>query len=154
MIVGGLLAGAIPGLLSTVLMVLFEIPFWKKWGFNQLIEWQLNWALFSRLAWGNPITRSRLKVPLTVAGHLFHGVISGIVFSLVLPMELLLFGQGSSILLEAVAYSAVLWIIFSLLLARQYQTRLGFRSSKRGLLVALLSHLVYGTFLGLIISIA
>lgn len=147
----GLLVAAIFGFLSTVLMVLFEIPFWKALGFDELVEWQLNWALVSRLSGRNTQGSMKWKVPLTIAGHLFHGAISSIVLFLLLPIVIVPFGLGSSILLATITYSIVLWVIFSIVLRGQYEVRLGFRSSDRGLLVALLSHVIYGSVLGILL---
>jgi hypothetical protein len=77
--------GAFSGLAGTVFMTLFEIPFWKKWGTSELVEWQLNWAIVSRLS-GRPSWKSQPPNAIwSIVGHLFHGTVSGIVFSLLFP---------------------------------------------------------------------
>jgi Na+/H+ antiporter NhaA len=84
---------------------------------------------------------------------LWHGTLAGIVFGLLLPVLTLLAGNFS-VLLDAVVYSAALWIIFMLAPRRLFESAGGRRISDRSLLVALASHFVYGIFLGLLVSLA
>jgi len=56
-----------------------------------------------------------------------------------------------AILLAALLYSTILWAIFSIMLRGTFEAAGGVRISNRGVLVALLSHLVYGFFLGLFV---
>ena len=36
------------GLFSTLVMSIFEIPFWRKWGLEGVLEWHENQVLFSK----------------------------------------------------------------------------------------------------------
>ena len=145
-----ILAGII-GLFSAALMTLFEYPFWKKWGMSAVGEWQLNWVMVSRLdkKW------KAMKQPIlswTIASHLSHGVVAGIAFRLLLPFFFLLIPFAKvSILLDAVVFSVVLWLSFTVLGRRTFESAGGIKITNRGLLGALLSDVIYGFFLGLLI---
>ena len=45
----GLVRAGLAGLAAGVLMTLFEIPFWKKWGLEGVAEWQVNAVMVSVL---------------------------------------------------------------------------------------------------------
>jgi hypothetical protein len=41
------------GLFSTLMMSLFELPFWRKWGLEGVLEWHENQVLYSKFCkWG------------------------------------------------------------------------------------------------------
>ena len=141
---------AIAGLGAVILMTLFEFPFWKKWGLEGVAEWQMNSVIVSKT-----VRRSRrtAEAPISwmIGGHLFHGTVAGVVFGLFLPFIALLATSMLAILLAALLYSTILWAIFSIMLRGTFEAAGGVRISNRGVLVALLSHLVYGFFLGLFV---
>ena len=120
--------GTLLGFVSTLPMVLFEIPFWKSWGINELVEWQLNGAIVSRLT-GNRNPR----VGWIIGSHLFHGAISGLVFSLLLPLSLGFPFGSVTVLVDALLYIVLLWLIFSVAPRGVYEVNVGFRSSGRAL---------------------
>jgi len=129
-------------------MVIFEIPFWKKWGISELVEWQLNRVIVSKeMGNRNP------RVPWIVAGHLFHGAIAGFVLSLLLPLTVGISFSRAPVLFDSLVYSLILWLMFSFAPRTLYEKKLGFRSSGRGLVIALSSHVVYGISLGLLLSL-
>jgi hypothetical protein len=134
-------------------MILFEFPFWMKWGMEGVAEWQTNWVILSKLARVNSNRIREPRTSWTITLHLWHGTLAGIVFGLLLPVLTLLAGNFS-VLLDAVVYSAALWIIFMLAPRRLFESAGGRRISDRSLLVALASHFVYGIFLGLLVSLA
>jgi hypothetical protein len=143
-----LLSGCFAGLVAAVCMTIFELPFWRRWGMEGVAEWQVNATIVSLLIRG--FTRKRVSTSMAVAMHLFHGVVLGIVF------RLLLLGLiGSSFLSSlvpsyAIAYSAVLWIISPFLTRSLFERSGEFRMTRKGLAVSFLSHIVYGVFLGLL----
>jgi len=144
------LLAAIAGLGAVILMTLFEFPFWKKWGLEGVAEWQMNSVIVSKTA---RRSRRTAEAPISwmIGGHLFHGTVAGVVFGLFLPVIALLATSMLAILLAALLYSTILWAIFSIMLRGAFEAAGGVRISNRGVLVALLSHLVYGFFLGLFV---
>jgi len=144
------LLAAIAGLGAVILMTLFEFPFWKKWGLEGVAEWQMNSVIVSKTA---RRSRRTAEAPISwmIGGHLFHGTVAGVVFGLFLPFIALLATSMLAILLAALLYSTILWAIFSIMLRGTFDAAGGVRISNRGVLVALLSHLVYGFFLGLFV---
>ena|SRR5712664_460363 len=149
-----LLGAAVAGLASTVFMTLFEFPFWKKSGMNGVAEWQTNWLIISRLTGGTSNRIQKPRISWTITLHLGHGAAAGIVFGLLLPFLKMLPAGSFSVLLDAVVYSVVLWVIFMLAPRRALESAGGTRISGRSLSIALGSHFVYGIFLGLLVPLA
>ncbi len=86
---------------------------------------------------------------MSVGMHLVHGAAMGIVFRVLLA----LLGTAipaSSILIYAIVYSGILWIISPFLSRSLFERAGGFRMTKRGLAVSFLAHGVYSVFLGLL----
>jgi hypothetical protein len=145
-----LLGACFIGLVAAICMTIFELPFRKKWGIEGVTEWQVNAVIVSVLI--RKFTRKRVNSSMTVAMHLFHGAALGIVFRVLLG----LLGApilSSSVLIFAIAYSNVLWIISPLLTRRFFELAGSFRITKKGLAVSLLAHNVYGVFLGLLMPV-
>ena len=40
-----LINGFIAGLIATVIMTIFQIPIWKKWGTTSILEWQISYLV-------------------------------------------------------------------------------------------------------------
>jgi uncharacterized protein YacL len=131
-------------------MTLFEIPFWRKGGMEGVAEWQVNsvivWVLIRRF------TQRRVVISMSVAMHLFHGAVLGALF-----LVLLYWLQTATILpmslVYALVYSVLLWIVSPYLTRNLFASLGGFRITREGLTVSLLGHVIYGIFLGLLISI-
>ena len=145
-----LLGAGLAGLASGVIMTLFEIPFWKKWGLEGVAEWQVNTVIVSVLI--RKFTRRKTGALMAVAMHLFHATILGILFLVLLIIS------RTPVLFPAtvgygVLYSIVLWIISPYLTRRLFETTGGFRMTTKGLTASFLAHVVYGVFLGLLIPI-
>ena len=146
----GLLAACFAGLVAAICMTVVEIPFWKKWGMEGVAEWQVNsvivWVLIRKF------TRRRVGSSMSVAMHWFHGAALGILFLVLLELSqtTILLPQ---VLVYAIVYSSVLWIVSPFLTRRFFESLGGFRMKREGLAVSLLAHVVYGIFLGLLIPI-
>lgn len=142
-----LLGACFAGLLAAICMTIFELPFWRKWGMEGVAEWQVNAVIVSVLI--RKFTQRRVVASMSVAMHLFHGTVLGIVFRLLVGLlgtTILL----SSVLSYAIVYSVVLWIISPFLTRRLFELSGGFRMTRKGLAVSFLSHNIYGVFLGLL----
>src|SRR2546427_9664419 len=100
-------------------MTIFEVPFWKKWGMGGVAEWQVNTVIVSVLI--RKFTRRRAAFSLSVAMHLFHGAALGIFFRallIVFRVNVLI----PSVLVYAILYSTVLWIIFPYLTRKIFES--------------------------------
>jgi len=146
-----LLGACFAGLLAAICMTIFELPFWRRWGMEGVAEWQVNAVIFSVLI--RKFTQRRVVASMSVAMHLFHGVLLGIVFRLLLLGLLGTTILTSSVLSYAIGYSVVLWIISPFLTRRFFEHIGGFRMTRKGLAVSFLAHNVYGVFLGLLIPV-
>ncbi len=145
-----LIAACFAGLVAAICMTLVEIPFWKKRGMGGVAEWQVNsvivWVLIRKF------TRRRVVSSMSVAMHLFHGAALGILFRVFLDLSqttILL----HLVLVYAIVYSCLLWIVSPFLTRRFFESAGGFRITREGLAVSFLSHIVYGICLGLLVSI-
>jgi len=115
--------GAIAGLFATIVMTLVEIPFWKKWGFQGVAEWQINWVIVSSMnnKW-KKITKPKLA--WTLGSHLLHGILAGIVFGILFPIFLFVRGlPKESALWIGLLYGMGLWFLFV------YSSRVAFEST-------------------------
>ena len=129
-------------------MTLFEFPFWRRLGVDGVAEWQVNSAIVWLLI--RKFTRRKVVTSMSVGMHLFHGAILGLLFLVLLDLfqaTILL----PAILVYAVVYSTLLWIVSPFLTRRLFESLGGFRMTRRGLTVSFLAHIVYGIFLGLLI---
>ncbi len=143
-----LLGACFAGLLAAICMTIFELPFWRRWGMEGVAEWQVNAVIVSVLI--RKFTRRRVVASMSVAMHLFHGAILGILFRLLLLGLLGTTILSSSVIGYAIVYSVVLWIISPFLTRRFFELSGGFRMTRKGLAVSFLAHNVYGVFLGLL----
>src|SRR6266852_1207396 len=143
-----LLAACFAGLVAAISMTLVEIPFWKKWGMEGVAEWQVNSVIVCVLI--RKFTRRRVVSSMIVAMHLFHGAALGILF-----LVLLDYSQTTTllplVLVYAIVYSSVLWMVSPFLTRGIFEAAGGFRITRKGLAVGFLGHIVYGVFLGLLI---
>ncbi len=151
MIIPEIIGAVGAGLCAGLLMTASEAPFWKKWGMSGVGEWQVDSVIFSRMILRRSTLIKEEGFPqLTVATHLLNGIIASVAFRLLLPLFYLFVPDARvSILYDTIVYSFVLWIIFPTLGRTTFESLGQIRISNRGLLVSLLSHFVYGIFLGL-----
>jgi hypothetical protein len=147
------LGGGIAGFLSAIIMTLMEYPFWRRWGMELVVEWQVNWVMLVMLhkKWNslsNPI-RS-----WTIASHISHGIAAGIVFRLLLPaLATWIPFLKVSLILDAAAYGVLLWLLFNVLARQTFESAGGIKITNRGLLASLFSDLVYGISLGILLPL-
>src|SRR6266516_441990 len=143
-----LLGACFAGLLAAICMTIFELPFWRRWGMEGVAEWQVNAVVVFVLI--RRLTRRRVVASMSVAMHLFHGAILGIVFRLLLIGMLGTTILSSSVLSYATVYSIVLWLISPFLTRRFFEHIGGFQMTRKGLAVSFLAHNIYGVILGLL----
>jgi hypothetical protein len=142
---------AAAGLFAAIVMILVETPLWKKWGFQGVAEWQINWVIVTEMnkKWKG---LAEPKLSWTLVSHLFHGVVAGIIFGILLPVFLIV-GRlpQMSALWIGLLYGTSLWFLFAYSSRRTFESTGRIKLTKRGMLGALLSDSIYGLVLGLII---
>ncbi len=140
-----ILQGLLAGLLATGVMVLTEIPAWRRWGIAGVMEWHENQAMAARII-------PRPKEQLVTQGltlHFVHGSLAGAAFVLVLP----LLSFGLSAVVVGAGYGIVLWLIT--LVIHRPTTGMRIREdpfARIALPVSLVGHLAYGASLGLLVG--
>lgn len=136
-------------------MTLSEYPFWRKWGMEGVGEWQVDTVIYSRII----LRRAGLIVESgfpwkTVATHLLNGIIASIAFRLLLPVFYIFIPDARlSLIYDTTVYSFVLWVLFPVMGRTTFEALGHIQISNRGLLVSLLSHIVYGIFLGIFLNL-
>src|SRR5205807_10067078 len=103
-----LLGACFIGLVAAICMTIFELPFWKKWGIEGVAEWQVNSVIVTTLI--RKFSNRRVGISMLVGLHLYHGAALSIVFR-VLQALLGTAVPAPSILIYAIVYSGLLWII-------------------------------------------
>jgi hypothetical protein len=144
-----LLSAGLAGFVATVCMTIVETPFWRRWGMEGVAEWQVNSIIVSVLI--RRFTKRRVLTSMSIAMHLFHGAALGFVFLVLLDMSqtaILL----PPLLLYAIVYSVLLWIVSPYLTRNLFASLGGFRITRKGLAVSFLGHIIYGIFLGFLVS--
>jgi hypothetical protein len=145
------LGGAsLAGLAAGLLMTLFELPFWRKWGLEGVAEWQVNTVMVTVLT--RKITGKRPGALAAVTMHLGHATILGTLYQTLLTLTqapvLFPFTVGYGLV-----YSIILWTVSPYLTRRLSETAGGFKMTTKGLTTSFLAHIVYGIFLGLLIPV-
>jgi hypothetical protein len=146
-----LLWASIAGLLSACIMTCIEYPFWRKWGMQGVAEWQINWVMVSRLSKNWKMKRAPV-LSWTIASHLFHGIVAGAVFRLLLAYVIVVPTERYLIILSGIVFGFALWFLFTFLMRGIYESVGKITITRKGLFGALLSDSVYGFVLGLLIS--
>jgi hypothetical protein len=153
MVILDLVLDAFAGLLAAIVMTLVETFFWKKWGFQGVVEWQINWIIMSHInkKWKRLVEP---KLSWTIISHLLHGLAAGIIFGILLPILLFVgrLPKVSSLWLGLV-YGMGLWFLFAYLSRDIFEYLGKIRMTNRGIFGALLSDSIYGFILGLLIWI-
>jgi hypothetical protein len=151
-----LIGAAIAGVAAALFMTLSEFPFWKKWGMMGVGEWQVDSVILSRfLLRKKTVLEESTNFPWKIVStHLINGIIASLGFRLFLPVFYLVIPESRiSILYDTLVYSFALWVIFPTLGRTTFESLGQIKISNRGLLVSLMSHFVYGLFLGLFLSL-
>lgn len=145
MILDALGLGATAGFASTVLMILFEFPFWRSLGTSGVVEWEVNQIFVSRILGQEHDPKGRLKEALAM--HLLHGTVAGAALAAVLFYFLP--GARTLYWLAGLVLSLLLWSIVPFVFRGSIESAGKVIFSRTGLLVSLLSHVVCGTSSGL-----
>ena len=145
-----ILLSVFAGLISTGLMTLTEIPFWKKWKLTGILEWHENQILTCKI----------FKIPNNKNyfwGIFFLHFLNGGLGGIGLNLALVLFPSLYEIplLIIGLLYGFFLWILTLLPIHKPIT---GINPLKHPLghgpiIISLLGHAVYGITLGIIFSI-
>lgn len=142
--------GFMGGLGATIIMTIFEIPFWRKWGLEGILEWHENQILFTKYISKNPTKPDFIGIFFL---HFVNGILGGIGFGLALIY--LSFFNAISPLLLGILYGWFLWIL-TLIPIHKPITGLDpwFHPLGKGpAIVSFIGHTLYGITLGLIFFI-
>ena len=145
-----ILLSVFAGLISTGLMTLIEIPFWKKWKLTGILEWHENQILTCKI----------FKIPNNKNyfwGIFFLHFLNGGLGGIGLMLALVLFPSLYEIplLIIGLLYGFFLWIL-TLLPIHKPITGINPLNHPLGhgpIIISLLGHALYGITLGIIFSI-
>ena len=147
-----IIAGIFAGLISTSIMTIFEIPFWKLWGVKGILEWHENQVIGSKIIKKFKRINSNVNYTIILLLHIINGVLAAMVFpfvNMVFPYPLFLNKYLLSIT-YGIGYGILLWIL-TLLPIHKPITGLSIRNHPLGKgppIVSFSGHVVYGTILG------
>lgn len=145
-----LLPGSLAGLIAAICMTLFEIPFWRRWGMEGVAEWQVNFVIVWVMI--RKFTGRRVVTSMSVAMHLFHGAVLGLLFLVLLDL-LQRANVLPTVIVYALVYTVLLWIVSPYLTRNLFASVGGFRITGQGLTVSFLGHIIYGVLLGFLVGI-
>jgi hypothetical protein len=150
--------GMIAGLISTTIMTIFEIPFWKIWRIQGILEWHENQILVSSLI--KKFKRFEFNNVNYIGIFLLH-FINGTLAAIVFPFVYLFFTSSFfpneirvSIMI-GIIYGILLWIL-TLLPIHKPITGLSVWNHPLGkgpVIISFCGHLLYGITLGTITNI-
>ena len=145
-----ILLSVIAGLISTGLMTLIEIPFWKKWKLTGILEWHENQILTCKIF---TIPNNKNYFWGIFFLHFLNGGLGGI--GLLLALVLFPSLYEIPLLIIGLLYGFFLWILTLLPIHKPIT---GINPLKHPLghgpiIISLLGHAVYGITLGIIFSI-
>lgn len=144
-----IISGLSVGLVATLLMTLFEIPFWKKWGLKGVLEWHENQILYAKLTNNKEERLNSFGIFLL---HFINGALGGLAFYLLLYIFPIFV---SSIYLAGIIYGLVLWLL-TLLPIHKPITGIDPFHHPQGigpLVVSFVGHLIFGTILSSVVSL-
>lgn len=140
------LVGLLAGVVATGCMTLWELPFFRRFGIEGCLDWQINQHALSRLN-GKPVD-ANLALGLVV--HWVVGTAAGTGFSLVAR------AQSTSALMHAgIGFGIVLWVL--LMVVRKPITGRAPVEGRHGWLaagVSLVGHVAYGLVLSALLAAA
>ncbi len=143
-------SGLLGGLVATISMTVFEIPFWKKWRLKGILEWHENQILYSKLTNNNPHGLNLFGIFLL---HFINGGLGGLGFYLLL--YLVPSFTTPLIYIAGLIYGLVLWIL-TLLPIHKPITGIDPFNHPQGIgpiVVSLIGHLIYGITLSWIFTL-
>ena len=148
-----IIAGIFAGLISTSIMTIFEIPFWKLWGIKGILEWHENQVIGSKIIKKFKRINSNVNYTIILLLHIINGVLAAMVFpfvNMVFPYPPFLNKYLLSIT-YGIGYGILLWIL-TLLPIHKPITGLSIRNHPLGKgppIVSFSGHILYGTILGI-----
>lgn len=131
------------GLFSTLMMTIFEFPFWRKWGLEGVLEWHENQVLYSKFL---RTDRTKINFPGLFFLHFVNGGLGGIGFYFLLTLIPSLI---TMMFFVGILYGLVLWVL-TLLPIHKPITGIDPLKHPFGLgpaITSLTGHLVYGVIL-------
>ena len=131
------------GLFSTLMMSIFEFPFWRKWGLEGVLEWHENQVLYSKFF---RTDRAKINFPGLLFLHFVKGGLGGIGFYFLLTLSPSLI---TMLFFVGILYGLVLWVL-TLLPIHKPITGIDPLKHPLGLgpaITSLTGHLVYGVIL-------
>ena len=152
-----IIAGIIAGLISTSIMTIFEIPFWKLWGIKGILEWHENQIIGSKILKKIKKTNYKANYKVILLLHIINGVLAAIVFpfvNLIFPYPTFSNRYLFSII-YGIVYGILLWIL-TLLPIHKPITGLSIKNHPLGngpSIVSFSGHILYGTLVGIITNI-
>src|SRR5579883_2824883 len=132
------------GLFATLLMTATEIPSWKKWGLQGVLEWHENQVLCVKFF---KLSKSNLHFKGIFLLHFVNGGLGSIGFLLALWIFPIALG---SLFFSGILYGLFLWIV-TLLPIHKPITGISLRTHPDGILPSVSSfigHVVYGIAIG------
>jgi hypothetical protein len=148
-----LFIGLTAGLLSTTIMTIFEIPFWRLWGVTGILEWHENQVLISKLA---KKIKKKSQGPNSYVGILLLHFINGVLAAMIFPFINLIFphpffvNKYLLVIAYGIGYGILLWLL-TLLPIHKPITGVSIRNhplGKKPVLISFSGHLIYGSVLG------
>lgn len=141
--------GFAAGVLSTFLMTLFEIPFWKKWCLIGILEWHENQILFGKLIKADI---NRINFYGIFLLHFLNGGLGGA--GLFLFVDLYPVFVEHAFLL-GLGYAFFLWILTLLPIHKPITGIDPFRHplGMGPLLASLFGHIIYGLLLSMLLQV-
>ncbi|MDF0679724.1 MAG: hypothetical protein P0116_02030 [Candidatus Nitrosocosmicus sp.] len=131
------------GLFSTLMMTIFEFPFWRKWGLEGVLEWHENQLLYSKFF---RTDRTKINFPGLFFLHFVNGGLGGIGFYFLLTLIPSLI---TMMFFVGILYGLVLWVL-TLLPIHKPITGIDPLRHRLGLgpvITSLTGHMLYGVIL-------
>ena len=153
-----ILVGIVAGLISTAMMTIFEIPFWRLLGIQGILEWHENQILVSKVL---KIFKRRKHDTVCYIGILLLHIINGTVAAIVFPFVSLFFtlsytqNEFRLSIIFGIAYGILLWTL-TLLPIHKPITGLPIWNHPLGkgpAIISICGHLIYGITLGIFTSL-
>jgi hypothetical protein len=134
------------GLFSTLMMSIFEFPFWRKWGLEGVLEWHENQVLYSKF-FKTDVTQINFSGLFLL--HFVNGGLGGLGFYFLLTLFPSLI---TVVVFVGIIYSLVLWVL-TLLPIHKPITRIDPFKHPLGLgpvITSLTGHILYGVILSVL----
>ena len=137
------------GLFSTLVMSIFEFPFWRKWGLEGVLEWHENQVLYSKFF---KTDRSQINFPGLFFLHFVNGGLGGIGFYFLLILVPFL---STIMFFVGLFYGLVLWFL-TLLPIHKPITGIDPFKHPLGLgpvITSMIGHLLYGAIISVLMML-